>query len=201
MRKRNKLVYGVGVNDADYVVQPIVNGKQVMCPFYQTWVDMLKRCYIEKFQVNNPTYIGCSVYEEWLTFSNFKSWMEQQDWEGKQLDKDLLVKGNKVYSPETCVYVDSAVNNFIIDRGAARGECPIGVRFHKRYGKFYAHCRNPFTKKLEHLGCFDCPNQAHIAWQSRKHELACQFADLQQDPRVAKALRERYAPDKDWTKC
>lgn len=195
MRKKNKLVHGVGINDADYVVQPTVNGRRTCCPFYRVWRGMLERCYSEKYQARQPTYIGCSVCDEWLTFSNFKSWMEQQDWEGKELDKDLLVEGNKVYSPESCAFVDNMTNNFITDNRATRGEWPIGICLHRYAGKFRAYCKNPFTKKQEFLGIFTCPNQAHLAWRNRKHELACQLADLQTDERAAKALRERYSSD------
>ena len=196
MRKKHKLVCGVGINDADYVVCPTIDGKQVWCPFYQVWVDMLKRGYSVKLRTNYPTYSCCTICEEWLTFSNFKAWMEKQDWEGKQLDKDLLIEGNKVYSPDTCVFVDALVNCFILDNGADRGEWPIGVCFNKPAGKFQANCNNPFTKKLEYLGIFTCPEQAHKAWRSRKHELALQLADLQTDDRVKKALSRRYAPNK-----
>jgi len=75
IRKKNKLVCGVGINDADYEVQPIINGKRVMCPFYAKWVGMLERCYSEKFQNKWPTYIGCYVILDWIYFSNFKYWM------------------------------------------------------------------------------------------------------------------------------
>lgn len=191
MKKINKLVYGVGINDANYKVNPIINGKQVMCPFYMVWRDRLKVCYSSKYQAKHPTYIGCTVCEEWLTFSNFKSWMEAQDWQGKELDKDLLFVGNKIYSPETCAFVSAVTNTFVTDRGADRGNCPIGVTL--RGSKFQVKCCNPFNKKNEYLGLFICPNQAHLAWKKRKHEHACQLADLQTDGRVAKALRERYA--------
>lgn len=192
MRKK-KLVKGIGINDANYTVKPRVNGKQVTCPFYQVWVDMLERCYSAKKHSEKPTYIGCTVCDEWLKFSNFKKWMEIQNWQAKQLDKDLLRKGNKVYSPEVCVFVDGMTNSFTVDSGATRGEWPIGVCFHRRHGKFVSYCSNPFTGKSEHLGCFTCPEQAHLAWKRRKHELACQLADLQTDERVAAALRLRYA--------
>lgn len=192
MRKKNKLVHGIGVNDADYVVKPKVDGKQVTCPFYRAWKSMLTRCYDVKYQTRQPTYVGCSVCEEWLTFSTFKSWMIKQNWQGRELDKDLLCTDNKVYSPENCVFVDSMTNSFTIDCRTVRGEWPIGVTFHKRDGKFQAKCSNPFTKKTEFLGYFICPEQAHQAWKKRKHELACQLADLQSDKRVANALRSRY---------
>lgn len=187
-----KLLFGVGINDADYVVQPTVNGKQVICPFYQSWKHMLERCYDAKCQAKHPTYIGCTVAPEWLSFSNFKSWVESQDWRGKELDKDLITKGNKVYSSDTCVFIDAMTNLFTTERAAARGDWPIGVCFHKGVGKFQAQCWNPFAKKREHLGLFACPNQAHIAWKTKKHQLACQLADLQTNKRVADALRTRY---------
>lgn len=197
-----RLVFGVGVNDADYVTQKFetigyVNGvrKQKLvwyCPYYRTWTHMLERCYSTRYQERNPTYAGCSVSKEWLRFSNFKRWMERQDFEGMQLDKDLLPEDNKVYSPETCVFVTRAVNLFTTDCGAARGGWLIGVCWNKRDGKFQSQCRNPFTKKREHLGYFTCEEEAHQAWIKRKLELARLLAAEQTDTRVAKALIERY---------
>ena len=188
-----KLVYGVGLNDADYCVLPRVGGKQVACAFYSTWQNMIGRCYSQKVQQKNITYAGCAVCDDWLTFSKFKAWMEVQDWKGKQLDKDILVVGNKVYSPNTCAFVDRATNNFTTDSKSSRGELPIGVTWSKANEKFNAVCGNPFLKKQEHIGCFTCQNKAHEAWRKRKHELALLLADLQSDQRVANALRLRYA--------
>lgn len=109
MRPRS-LLYGVGVNDADYQVSPLVSGRQIICKYYARWVNMLKRCYCLKFNKNRSNYDGYTVCEEWHTFSNFKTWMETQDWEGKELDKDLRGNGKKVYSPETCTFVTREVN-------------------------------------------------------------------------------------------
>ena len=197
--KRNKLVFGVGINDADYVtdVREIMNGKKVLvwrCPFYRTWVSMLERCYSEREHQRHPTYVGCKVCDEWLLFSNFKRWMEQQDWQGKQLDKDLLIEGNKVYSPETCIFVDVKINSFVTDNGATRGDYMIGVNLDKRRNKFQTRCCNPFTRKQEYLGLFTTELEAHLAWKTRKHELACQLADSEYvtDERLANALRTRY---------
>ena len=122
----------------------------------------------------------------------FKDWMENQDWEGNQLDKDLLFEGNKVYGPKTCVFVTRMVNNFTLDSGAARGELPIGVYWNKEKNKFMSSCRNPFTKKREYLGYFTTEQEAHQAWLTRKLELAHELVAIQTDPRVAKALIERY---------
>lgn len=197
-----KSVYGVGVNDADYTVKKMetvgyVDGvrkqKQVwVCPYYRVWKDMLMRCYSSKFQERQPTYKGCSVSDEWLTFSVFKTWMECQDFEGMQLDKDLLFEGNKVYSDKTCVFVSRAVNSFTLDCGASKGEWLIGVYWHRRDGKFISQCSNPFTKKQENLGYFTCEQEAHEAWLTRKLELAYLLAAEQTDERIAKALIERY---------
>jgi hypothetical protein len=193
MQKRNMLVCGIGINDADYNVRKGSRVSNKICPFYARWADMIKRCYSEKHKLKSPTYIGCSVCEEWLTFSNFKRWMETQDWQGKDLDKDLLVTGNKVYSPETCVFLDQEINKFTSARDSMRGKYPLGVWFHAINKRFIAECRSPFTGKRGHVGCFDCPEEAHRAWRKRKHELACQLADLQTDDRISNALRKRYA--------
>ena len=196
-----RLVFGVGINDADYVVQRNevieVNGRRKkkmvwICPYYRAWKSMLERCYSAKLQERQPTYIGCTVSEEWKRFSNFRTWMVAQDWEGKQLDKDLLFDGNKVYSPETCVFVAKAVNNFTVDSRATRGEWLIVVCGNKEKGKFMSLCNNPFTKRQEYLGYFTCEQEAHQTWIKRKLELAHLLAAEQTDERVAKALIMRY---------
>ena len=201
--KRNKLICGIGVNDADYNVyktETVVSKHKIVwhCPFYSTWTNMLNRCYSEKYQSRQPTYKGCSVCEEWLTFSNFKKWMETQDWEGKQLDKDLLSEGNKIYCPEYCIFVDGVINTFVIDRGASRGEYLIGVSWVNYASKFVSKCNNPLTGKQEHLGYFTDELKAHLVWKKRKHELACQLAEseLVSDPRLAEVLKTRYIYDK-----
>lgn len=201
--KSKKLVFGVGTNDADYVTQKketigYVDGKlklkQVwVCPYYRAWANMLKRCYSVKYQEGKPSYIGCTVSEDWLAFSNFRAWMEKQDWEGKHLDKDLLFEGNKVYSAATCMFVSPLVNTFTIDCRASRGEWLIGTCWDKKKSKFRAQCNNPFTKKLEYLGLFTCEQEAHNAWVKRKLELARLLAAEQEDPRVAKALVDSYS--------
>ena len=152
-----KLVYGVGNNNTDYAVVKweeigYIDGKRKRkmvwkCPYYVRWEGMLNRCYSTKLHECRPTYKGCIVLKEWLTFSVFKNWMMTQDWEDKHLDKDLLFEGNKVYGPDTCVFVSPMVNTFTTDSGAARGEWLIGVDWYKRAGKFRARCRNPFSEK------------------------------------------------------
>lgn len=191
-----KLVFGVGINDSELQVSNTVklNNKRVVvwqCEFYSKWLYMLQRCYSEKFKKTRPSYEGCIVCDEWHKFSSFKAWMQQQDWSGKQLDKDILVMGNKVYSPVTCVFVSSLVNSFFGSKNNANGYLD-GVSLLKRNQQFRSQVQNPFTGKNESLGNFASEIEAHIAWKKRKHELACQLADLQTDERVANALRARY---------
>ena len=182
-----KLVFGVGINDADYITQPTVEGTRVVCPFYRKWKNMLKRCYSTKFQVTRPTYKGCSVAEEWLTFSNFRKWMVEQDWKGNDLDKDLLLEGNKIYSSKTCVFICRALNSLFNESSAARGKLPLGVSNH---GKNYqAHVNK--DGKLTYLGTFTTPEEAHAAWKKAKALIILNSLDLTNDIRVKEALRKR----------
>lgn len=160
MRKK---VHGVGVNDADYCVGPKVDGKQVRCPFYTQWCSMLERCYSPKFLARYPTYKGCEVDPRWHSFMGFRAWMIKQDWQGKQLDKDLTGTG-KLYSPETCVFVPGWLNSLFTDCGAVRGDFPQGVCLIR--GRYMAHLS--IKGKLKHIGNFDDPWTAHFAYLRAK---------------------------------
>ena len=205
----NKLVHGVGVNDLGYRVQVYEyvtenGGKRIRktvfrCKYYTSWRSMIERCYSKKYLERKPSYIGTSVCSEWLYATAFKKWMEQQDWHGKCLDKDIIVPGNKLYSPESCAFVLQATNSFVIARDASRGEYPIGVHLHKPTGKYIAKCENLFTGKQEHLGYFSTPEDAHEAWRKRKHELAQLVAATESDPRVVEAMKKRYSFE-EWYK-
>lgn len=207
---KTKLVHGVGINDADEIVQiretvGYVDGKQKqkliwICPFYSTWMDMLKRGYSSKYKEKHPTYQDVFVNEEWHLFSSFKSWMEKQKWQDKegnklQLDKDILFEGNNEYSKDKCIFVPRHINSFLLDCGAKRGEWPIGVSWHKASGKFMSYCSKG-RGSLIHLGLFNNPQEAHIAWKTYKHKLALEYANKLEvegyDSRLIEALRMRY---------
>lgn len=203
MRKKNKLVYGVGINDADYTVQvkETVGHTEIgtkiqkllwFCPFYVKWKDMLRRCYSQKYHDKFPTYVGCRTVPEWHYFMTFRAWMEKQDWEGRHLDKDLLIPGNKVYSPDTCVFLDPNINTFLIESTKATGNLPIGVTFHRASGKFVAQGNSLETGKRKHLGLLVDPQDAHQTWLSSKLEEAKLLASSQKDERVSKALLNYY---------
>ena len=198
-----KLTWGVGTNDLGYRVHvreelPKNGGKRIrktvfLCKYYAVWESMLKRCHSKKYLESYPSYIGTSVCSEWLYATEFKKWMEQQDWHGKSLDKDIILPGSKLYSPETCAFVLQATNSFVIASDASRGDYPIGVSLFKPTGKYRARCGNPFTGKQEYLGYFSTTEDAHESWRKRKHELAQLVAARESDMRVVEALKKRYS--------
>ena len=202
MKITDKRVHGFGIKDTPEPVTfgHMVDGKWVIksrCHMYATWSGMIMRCYYDKSLKVNPSYGGCSVWEGWKYFSAFRSWMETQDYEGKHLDKDLLVFGNKIYSPDTCIFIPIRINSFLVDSKGRRGDCLLGTWWDTERGKYQTQCRNPFTGKKEYLGRYNTQMDAHLAWKTRKHELACQLADSEYctDDRVANALRVRYLRD------
>ena len=168
------VISGSGVNDATYCTQPAIDGKRVMCPAYRAWKNMFKRVYSAKFHASRPTYSDVKVCDGWRSFSNFRSWWLDHHVDGWHIDKDLL-SDDGVYSPEACLFVPAWLNLFTTDSGAARGAYQIGVCFHKQSGRFEAKCSNPITKKREHLGLFDTPEAANLAWRTRKLELALEL--------------------------
>ena len=137
-----KLVLGIGVSDK-YPTH--FNGK--ITEEYRTWYHMLERC-TERFWDKNKTYLWVSCSENFKSYAFFHKWYNEQrnsnkkDEKGKkwQLDKDLLIKGNKLYSEDTCVFVPKRINLLLVKRDAWRGDFPIGVNWNKRNGKFVAQC-------------------------------------------------------------
>lgn len=174
--RNRKLKFGVGINDSDYSVNPVINGKRKMCSFYCVWSNMIRRCYMpdEKRRLGIETpYIGCTVAEEWHRFSNFKSWMEKQDWKNKHLDKDLKVYGNKVYSPDTCIFISKQINVLISegrysDYGLKRGLTIDGGKFRARISKYGKDCE---------IGHFTNEEDAHQAWIIERKKYILEVAE------------------------
>jgi hypothetical protein len=162
-------VHGVGVNDTTHMTfHRGEDGQRKKSKTYTVWQNMLQRCYCPKRLAKYPTYIGCTVSDEWLLFSNFKQWMDQQPWKNRHLDKDILIPGNKIYSPATCCFVTGEVNLLLNDRGRLRGGYPLGVSWHHHHKKFQAQCRTGSGNKRIHLGYFSDQMAAHAAWQAAK---------------------------------
>ena len=187
------LVYDVGVNDADYAVQKNVGGRTIRCPYYRAWSNMLKRSYSPSQLVDAPTYADCTVATEWLVFSNFKAWMEKQDWKGKQLDKDVLWPGNKMYGPDTCCFVDSSVNCAVAYKQTNTTTHYPGVSYHKHRKCYVAQCFGADGEKHYRSG-FKTPREAFRAYAGFKIQAFATLADRQSDSRVAIGLY-RHAVD------
>ena len=161
-----KLFAGVaGIGDGKHRSRN--GGKKIKC--YKVWEGMITRCYVESSQ-HYQRYGGRGVYvcDEWLNYQNFAGWYLSQKNNSKsnfQIDKDLKIIGNKVYSPETCEIVPSRVNSLLISTNSRRGDLPVGV--HALKDKFKASCRDEFGSKV-HLGTFKTQTEAFSAYKNFK---------------------------------
>ena len=180
-------VYGVGINDAWYVVQPVVDGVKYTCPYYSVWNGMLRRGYDKKIKQSKPSYSDVSVCEEWFLFSKFRKWMEKQDWIGNELDKDILIPGNRVYSPEACCFIPAKINSLLNNQSRSRGNYRQGVCMHKASGKLCAAVRH--NGKVEYIGLFNNEKQAFYAYAKRKSEIIIGESEAVGDERVGVALK------------
>ena len=180
-------VYSVGyIGEGKYKVYD-KNGKPTKC--YTTWRNMLKRCYDPKYHERRPTYKGCKVYDELLNFQNFAKWYEDNYYEipGEKmhLDKDILVKDNKIYSPETSIFVPEKINLLFIKSDKIRGKYPIGVHYSKRDKKNIAQCRvydyKENKKKRINLGSYNTPEEAFYAYKEFKESYVKEVADYYKD--------------------
>jgi len=183
---RRKLVYGFGVNNSWFKVYSTINEKQVVYTPYQTWMGMLKRCYSSTYQDKYPTYIGCTVCPEWLTFSVFEAWMLEQEFDGMVLDKDIIRQGNKVYSPDFCRFVSPALNSLLVGCDASRGDYPMGVNWHKRDRVYRSQIR--INGKSKHLGTFKTASEAKAAFDKAKYAEIRRHAMMQSDPAIREGL-------------
>lgn len=173
-------VYNTGMIGTKYKMK--LNGKDTK--EYKVWVDMLRRCFDKNRKEEHPTYKDISCCKEWLLFENFYEWLHSQEnfekwYNGKRwdLDKDILIKGNKIYSPEYCSLVPQNVNKLFIKRDTCRGDLPIGVT---RNGKgFRAECMNPFKKKREYSTTYSTPEQAFKAYKQYKENIIKQVAQME----------------------
>lgn len=169
--------YGVGyIGEGQFSSRE--NGKKTK--LYNTWTHMLTRCYDPKYHEKKPTYIGCSVCEEWHNFQNFAQWYEENYYEipgqRMQLDKDILVKGNKVYGPDTCVFVPQNINSLFVKSDNIRGDLPIGVCYNKQGKKYQAQCSTG-TGKTKNLGLYNTPEEAFNAYKEFKEALINKIAN------------------------
>lgn len=162
----HRSVHGVGfLGEGDYKTK--ANGKHT--EIYKVWRSMLTRCYDPKTHERRPSYVGCVVTDEWHNFQIFAKWYEENHYNAEdqrmELDKDILAKGNQVYSPETCVFVPQGINALFTKNNRQRGKHPIGVSI-TRSGKFEAYGHK--NGKRTYLGTFATPDEAFIAYKNAK---------------------------------
>ena len=186
-------VFGVGIVGVKYSI----NEGGTQTKEYEIWCNMLRRCYSDTYQKKQPTYKGCEVSDNFKSYEYFYEWCHKQigfDNHGNgnpfQLDKDLLVKGNKVYNESTCVFLPKEINSVLIKRTATRGEYLIGVCWSKTHKAFKAQVSKSKGKK-EHLGYFNTELEAFNAYKEAKEFFIKELANKwkgQIDERAYEAL-------------
>ena len=168
-------VYGVGISGTKY--PPTVNGRNTK--EYALWYSMLKRCYSDTYKKQRPAYIGCQVSENFKSYEYFYEWCNKQIGfgnDGFELDKDLLIKGDKVYSETTCVFLPQEINTLLVKREALRGEHLIGVSWSKTNKAFKATVRKNKGKQ-EFLGYFNTEIEAFNAYKKAKEAFVKEQAE------------------------
>ena len=158
---------------------------------YWHWNAMISRCHDNYFLEKEPSYKQCTICEEWREYSSFDKWFNENYYEIEnekmELDKDILFKGNKIYSPETCIFVPKNINLLFVKSDAKRGDYPIGVNYNKRSGKFIARC-GEYGKRVN-LGTFTTPEEAFNVYKNEKERYIKEVADLYKD-RIPQRLYE-----------
>ena len=158
--------FGVG----DYRTK--INGRQTQ--EYGAWTNMLQRCYDNKYQEKFPTYKNVTICEEWLNFQNFARWHEENhpkmDSVQFHIDKDLLQENveNKVYSPNTCVFIPQSVNAFLANKHSNNTSGYTGVSWFKRCKKWETRIKLFGEEKKKHLGYFTTYEQASEAYEQAR---------------------------------
>ena len=166
-------VLGIGYK-GDGRFNTSINGKHTK--IYQSWKGMLQRCYSTKSFKRNPCYVDKKVCEEWHNFQNFAEWMEKnynpEIMEGWHLDKDILIKGNKIYSPETCCFVPPEIN-YLFVRNSGDREYPIGVTYKENAFRATLNKKD----KSYHIGRFKTPEEAFQAYKTAKENYIKEVAE------------------------
>ena len=168
--------YGKGyLGEGKYNVKE--NGK--LKKEFKIWYSMLKRCYDPKYQEEHSTYKGCKVEEYLLNFQNAAKWIEDNYYEVPSekmcLDKDILHKGNKIYSRETCIFVPQRINLLFTKSNKSRGKNPIGVS-DLPSGNYIAYCNNGYGK-LIYLGVHATKEKAFQVYKQYKENVIKEVID------------------------
>ena len=168
--------FGVGfLGEGKYKMSE--NGK--LTDVYIIWHGILRRCYDPKFHEKHPTYKGCRVEDYLLNFQHMGKWIEDNYYkvpgEKMCLDKDILCKGNKVYSRETCIFVPERINLLFTKRDNDRGKNPIGVS-DLPSGNYQAYCNNGYGKTI-YLGTYSTKEEAFQVYKNYKEKVIKEVID------------------------
>lgn len=159
----------------------VTNNNNINKKSYIVWVNMLKRCHDKDFKNKHTTYKECYVCEDWKCYNNFNKWFEENYYEIKDetmdLDKDILFKGNKIYSPDTCIFVPQRINKLFIKSDSLRGSCPIGVSKFK--DKFSSNLNKNGNRIF--LGYFLTMEEAFYKYKEEKEKYIKEVADEYKD--------------------
>ena len=188
-------IFGVGyIGEGKYKAKE--NGKHT--DEYKIYHNMLQRCYDPKLHEKESTYEGCTVEDYLLNFQNMGEWIENNYYEipGETmcLDKDILCKGNKIYSRETCIFVPQRINTLFTKSDNDRGKYPIGVTIHKATGKFTSQY-NMFEDgkyKRKHIGLFTNIEDAFQSYKYHKELTIKKVADYYKQYIPEKVYKAMY---------
>jgi len=142
---------------------------------YRVWQGMLERCYSNSCQENHPSYKGVTVCEKWYNYQNFAEWFYKKSnyQEGWHLDKDLLSGDNKLYSPETCIFIPQALNSFMTNKQVTNTSGYTGVSKIRNSTKFKAQIKK--NNKVYHLGNFTSKIIARIVYLKARSDYALEW--------------------------
>jgi hypothetical protein len=157
--------------------RPKMNGEII--PQYLSWHSMITRCYDLKFLEKVPSYKDVTVCEDWHCFQNFAKWFDENyyeiEGERMNLDKDILIKGNKVYSPNTCIFAPHTINSLFVKGDKKKDDLPKGVYFFKGRNKYQARCSNRKGQSVS-LGYYDTVVEAFQAYKAFKENIITDVA-------------------------
>ena len=181
-----------GLGYIGYGNYPTLNEDGTVKKEFELWRRMLYRCS-EHYQNNRETYKGVKCCDYFKSYQNFAKWFEDNYYEVEgermHLDKDWLVKGNKIYSPETCVFVPHSINGLIVGNDKNRGDTPIGV---SKLKNFY-RARLKKQDHEVHLGLFDSPVEAFKIYKKAKEQHIKQVAEEYKDKIPMKLYEAMYS--------
>lgn len=187
---RTGLIHGIGFNDLKYTTR--IPGTKIVCPIYSRWRNMIVRCYSEDLKSKHITYKDCRASENFLKYSYFRDWYFEQVGSSNpkaNIDKDLILKGNKIYSEDNCLLLPYEINHQFIKRDNERGDFPIGVTWNKNENVFKAQVN--IDGKRTCVARTDCKIEAFMAYKKAKEDYLKVLAERYKseiDPRAYNAL-------------